>query len=136
MNGNEFEEQIARKVDQAANDGVSHHTIEDVLQAKSQRVRENRRVYQVFVYECPKPNCEETATQLVDQMELHCDICERALELTHSKLQGEVELMEFECTDHATTRVHEFSKQELTYSIHNEMMQLMRSQTTEDGLGV
>jgi hypothetical protein len=136
MDEHSFTTKVRSIVDNAVDGDVSLHTIEDVLQAEAQNVREERRVYRVFVYECPEPNCEESTTQVVDQMELRCDVCEEGLELTESTLTDDSELMVFECGSHATTRVHEFSRDATACSIHHDPMQLMRSHTTVEGLGL
>lgn len=134
MERKEFKENLIDTVDEAVEKGLSEHTIEDVLQSEAQNVREGRRVYSVYVYECPKADCEESNTQLIDQMELQCDVCETSLLLTHSTDAGDVERMEFECEEHGTTRIHEFDYEETTCSIHNRSMQLLESYTTEEGL--
>ena len=135
MKRSQFRENIVSVVDDALDQGLSQDTVEAVLQQQVQQVRENRRVYNVFVYECSNTNCEESATQTVDQMDLQCDICEQTLRLFESTYVGDAERMEFRCEDHDTVRVHDFSAGEITCSIHNERMNLLKSYSTDEGLG-
>jgi len=135
MDRKEFTRNLTDIINKAISKELSEHTIENILKSEAQNVREGRRVYSVFVYECPEADCEESNTQLIDQMEVQCDVCERSLQLTRSIDSGDVEQMVFECENHATTRVHEFNYEYTTCSIHNKHMQLLESDTTKEGLG-
>jgi len=135
MKQTEFQRKVVSLVDDAIEYGLVEDNIEEVLQQEAQNIRENRRVYDVFVYECPNPNCEESNTQLIDRIGLQCDICEQPLTLFESIDKGHSELMKFHCEDHGTVRVHEFLSSDTTCSIHNDSMELIESYTTEKGLG-
>lgn len=139
MNRKEFSRNLTDAVDEAMSKELSEHTIEDVLQSEAQNVREGRRVYSVFVYECPEADCEESNTQLIDQMGLQCDVCDISLTLTHSYSTGDTKQMVFECenhaTNHATTRIHGLDHEDIICSIHNKRMKLLESYTTKEGLG-
>lgn len=136
MQRNKFREDIISAIDCAIEHGLSQHTIEDILRQEEQNLRDNRRIYEVFVHECTHENCEESATRLVDQVELRCDICERQLKLSESVPAdvGDSEVMKFSCEKHSTVRVHEFSHAEITCPVHNDRMGLIQSHAMTEEL--
>jgi hypothetical protein len=65
MSSDDFNDQLKSLVDSTVEEDVSLHQIEELLQKEAQNVRENRRVYEVFVFECPESNCKENHTELI-----------------------------------------------------------------------
>lgn len=133
-----FRDAIQTAVDDATDNGLPQHRIEEVLQTEAQNVRENRRVYEVFVWECPKANCEETHTELIDQSTILCDVCDQPLVLDESWPADDdgVEIFRFTCSEGShSARAHTVDTNNLTCSTHGTSLSLLQSYTTEEGLG-
>jgi hypothetical protein len=131
-----FREAIQTAVEDATDNGLPQHRIEEILQTEAQNVRENRRVYEVFVFECPKANCEETHTELIDQSTILCDVCDQPSGLDGSWSDDGVEIFRFTCDEGThSIRAHTVDNDDLTCSIHGTSLSLLQSYTTEEGLG-
>jgi hypothetical protein len=133
-----FRNAVQTAVDDATDNGLPHHRIEEVLQTEAQNVRENRRVYEVFVWECPKANCEETHTELIDQSTILCDVCDQPLGLEGSWRADDegIEIFRFTCNEGShSIRAHTVDTTNLTCSTHGTSLSLLQSYTTKEGLG-